>query len=293
MNRLPAAAERRQLSEVNPRNEKGAIIGKPSTELPPEKQRGPAKSIQLGPSTPEPTKPPTVNKPPEPTATPQQTKAPAMNREAKAAPKVSPQEELKQLRTDMAALDKRISNTKDALKMRPLVTKYRRMEVRANELEPPKPKAAEGGEENTSSEREKPGAAGAAKEKAAPGQKAPLKPPSPESARRAQSEVTAAADMWDQFERPGRKYSKPDETTGSDIDMLPRFQYAVGSARKQMEMEFPWLKDLPQMTSAKIKAAAEKGKGVEFDRLMQAATKWAEEHPAPKTLSRMREPGED
>lgn len=114
----------------------------------------------------------------------------------------------------------------------------------------------------------------------ATGEKAPEAAP----AERAKRDLAAVADMWGAFEKPGIHFA--DVKNPDEFAIGPRkpsqFQYSTGGMRGHMEMEFPWLKDLKMMTAGRIKNAMERGKGVDYDLLLKTATKWAEEHPAPR-----------
>ncbi len=85
----------------------------------------------------------------------------------------------------------------------------------------------------------------------------------------AKAEVAAMSEHWQQFPRPGRfVHNTEDYPTSENAETTA---YGIKSARPQMEMTYPWLKNLPKMTAEKLRAAAESGKGVEYTRLLNEA----------------------
>jgi hypothetical protein len=93
----------------------------------------------------------------------------------------------------------------------------------------------------------------------------------PDTLAEAKEAVTQAQEQWRQFERPGRYVIDTGEQTGQEVKRPDNYVYGIKSARPQIEAAHPWVKNLPKLTSEKLRAAVESGKGIEYTRLLNEA----------------------
>lgn len=93
----------------------------------------------------------------------------------------------------------------------------------------------------------------------------------PETIEQAKSEVQALNEQWKQFPKPGRFiHNTEDYPTSENAETTA---YGISSMRPNLEITYPWLKNLPKITAEKLSAAIESGKGVEYTRLLNEAGK--------------------
>lgn len=107
-----------------------------------------------------------------------------------------------------------------------------------------------------------------------PGGKAgmPRQRVAPDLDRDARQEVESLHALWSDLPKPGRFVHNATEVSGGATQDRPdTVAYGIKSPKPSVEAMFPWLRDLPMMTLSRVKAALEKGTGVDYERIVRAA----------------------
>lgn len=111
--------------------------------------------------------------------------------------------------------------------------------------------------------------------------------------RDAKTEMDALKHLWEELPAPGRYVHNATEMSQGASQAKPEIvAYGVKSPKPAVMEMFPWLRDVPMMTLSRVRAALERGKGVDYDRLMRAASDYLKKE-RDNGATHEREPGED
>jgi hypothetical protein len=88
----------------------------------------------------------------------------------------------------------------------------------------------------------------------------------------AKQEVENLHNLWSELPAPGRHVVHLDDRPGEAPTHKSTAVYGVTSPRPAVESQFPWLNDLPMMTLSRVKAALQRQSGVDYDRIVKAAS---------------------